>query len=149
LDLLIPFAVSLGLLNRGVKRLFYLSSAGILGLAVVLSFSRGGFLGLVAVAGILLWEVGRRYAGLTGAAFVIVLTLFIVAMPGGYSNRIGSILESSSDPTGSSEARIDLLERAGEIAANHPFIGVGIGNYPIYSLHEQRAHNSYLEISAE
>ncbi|MEN3332504.1 MAG: hypothetical protein V7641_1869 [Blastocatellia bacterium] len=149
LALLIPFAVALALLRRGAARLFYLTCAGILGLGVILTFSRGGFLGLVAMAAVLIWKVGRHNRALTATAFVIITTVFIVAMPVGYSSRITTIFDSSSDPTGSSEARRDLLERAASVAANHLVIGVGIGNSPIYSLHEQRAHNSYLEISAE
>jgi O-antigen ligase len=149
LDLLIPFAVALALLRRGAARLFYLACAAMLGLGVILTFSRGGFLGLVAMAAVLIWKVGRHNRAVTTVAFVIITTVFLVAMPVGYSSRITTIFDSSSDETGSSEARRELLERAASVAANHVIIGVGIGNYPIYSLHEQRAHNSYLEISAE
>jgi putative inorganic carbon (hco3(-)) transporter len=149
LDLIIPFAVGLALLRRGAARLFYLACAGMLGLGVILTFSRGGFLGLVAMAAVLIWKVGRDNRALTTCAFVIILTAFVVAMPVGYSSRITTIFDSSADATGSSEERSELLARAASVAANHLIIGVGIGNYPIYSLHERRAHNSYLEISAE
>jgi O-antigen ligase len=54
-----------------------------------------------------------------------------------------------SDPTGSAQLRRSQLERAFDMALRHPVVGIGIGNYHIYSLREQRAHNSYLEISAE
>jgi len=149
LDLLIPFAVALALLRRGAARMFYLACAAMLGLGVILTFSRGGFLGLVAMAAVLIWKVGRQNRALTAFAFVIITTVFLVAMPVGYSSRITTILDSSADPTGSSEERQELLERAASVAANHTIIGVGIGNFPIYSLRERRAHNSYLEISAE
>ncbi|MFL6213217.1 MAG: O-antigen ligase family protein [Blastocatellia bacterium] len=149
LDLLIPFAVALALLRRGVARLFYLACAGLLGLGVVLTFSRGGFLGLAAMAAVLVWKMGRQNRALTVAAFVIISGVFLVAMPVGYSSRITTIFDSSADSTGSSEERKELLERAAGVAANHLIIGVGIGNYPVYSLHERRAHNSYLEIAAE
>jgi putative inorganic carbon (HCO3(-)) transporter len=149
LDLIIPFAVALALLRRGAARMFYLACAGMLGLGVILTFSRGGFLGLVAMAAVLVWKVGRHNRALTAFAFVMITTVFLVAMPVGYSSRITTIFDSSADATGSSEARRDLLERAASVAANHLIVGVGIGNYPMYSLHDQRAHNSYLEISAE
>ena len=149
LDLLIPFAVALALLRRGAARWFYLACATLLGLGVILTFSRGGFLGLMSMAAVLLWKVGRQNRALTALAFVAITTVFFIAMPIGYSSRITTIFDSASDPTGSSEARRELLERAAGVAANHLIVGVGIGNYPIYSLHEQRAHNSYLEISAE
>jgi O-antigen ligase len=149
LNLLIPFAVVLALLRRGAARLFYLACAALLGLGVILTFSRGGFLGLVAMVAVLVWKVGRQNRALTAVAFVVITMTFLIAMPVGYSSRITTIFDSSSDQTGSSEERQELLERAASVAANHPIIGVGIGNYPIYSLHDRRAHNSYLEISAE
>jgi O-antigen ligase len=149
LNLLIPFAVVLALLRRGAARMFYLACAAMLGLGVILTFSRGGFLGLVAMVAVLVWKVGRQNRALTTFAFVLITMTFLIAMPVGYSSRITTIFDSSSDQTGSSEERQELLERAASVAANHLIIGVGIGNYPIYSLHERRAHNSYLEISAE
>lgn len=149
LDLLIPFAVALAMLRRGAARLFYLGCAGLLGLGVILSFSRGGFLGLISMAAVLMWKVGRHNRALTAGAFLVITTVFMVAMPVGYSSRITTIFDSSSDQTGSSEERRELLERAASVAANHLIVGVGIGNFPIYSLHERRAHNSYLEIAAE
>jgi O-antigen ligase len=149
LDLLIPLAVALGLMRRGLARAAYFTCAVLLSIGVIVTFSRGGFLGLVATGAWLLWKMGKRNRALTAMAFVALIAVFLMIMPAGYSNRITSIFDSSSDPTGSSQARRDLLERASEVASNHLIFGVGIGNYPIYSLHDQRAHNSFLEISAE
>ncbi len=149
LDLLIPLAVALALTRRGLARAAYFACAAILAMGVIITFSRGGFLGLVAMAGLLLWKVGRRNKATTALAIGIVVMVFLIAMPVGYSSRITSIFDTSSDPTGSAQARKDLLERAASVAANHLVIGVGMGNYSIYSIHEQRAHNSFLEISAE
>jgi O-antigen ligase len=42
-----------------------------------------------------------------------------------------------------------LLDRAIEVAANHLVIGIGIGNFSYYSIHNKLAHNAYVEISAE
>src|SRR5262249_7092490 len=36
-----------------------------------------------------------------------------------------------------------------DVAMRHPLFGVGIGNYPEYSIKGKAAHNSYLEIAAE
>ncbi|MGA9770550.1 MAG: O-antigen ligase family protein [Blastocatellia bacterium] len=149
LDLLIPLAVALAMMRRGLARAAYFACAVLLSIGVMVTFSRGGFLGLVATSGWMLWKIGRRNHALTATAFIVVLGVFMMVMPAGYSSRITSIFDSSSDPTGSSQARRDLLERARDVAANHLVFGVGMGNYPMYSLHEQRAHNSFLEISAE
>jgi len=79
----------------------------------------------------------------------VLFGVFVLAMPGGYAGRITSMFNIGDDPTGSSQARRDLLDRAINVAVHHPLIGVGMGNFHIYSIHEQVAHNSYLEIAAE
>jgi putative inorganic carbon (HCO3(-)) transporter len=149
LDLLIPLAVALALVRKGLARAFYFACTAILITGVILTFSRGGFLGMIAMAALLLWKVGRSNKAMTALAIATVAMVFLIAMPVGYSSRITSIFDTESDPTGSAQARRDLLERAASVAANHLVIGVGMGNYSIYSIGEQRAHNSFLEISAE
>ena len=149
LNILIPLALALALLSRGVARAAYFACASILSAAVVLTFSRGGFLGLVVMACMLLWKVGRRHAMATILAAILMFGAFLVAMPTGYSARITSIFEGENDPTGSVQARSDLLERAAYLAATHTIVGLGMGNFHIYSIGEQKAHNSYLEITAE
>src|SRR5215471_16868138 len=149
LDLLIPFALALALINRGGKRLFYLLCGAALTAGVVVTFSRGGFLGLLAMAAFCAWKLGRFRKGATALVLAATIAIFIVAVPASYSGRLGSIFNVDSDATGSAQARLDLLVRASEVAASHPIIGVGLGNFHIYSIGEQKAHNSYLEIAAE
>src|SRR5215831_3983544 len=149
LDLIIPFALALALMNRGGKRLFYCLCAVTLTAGVVVTFSRGGFLGLVAMAAFFTWKLGRFRKGIATLILVSTIAIFVVAVPGSYGGRLGSIFNAGEDSTGSSQARLDLLGRATEVAAAHPIIGVGLGNFHIYSIGEQKAHNSYLEIAAE
>ena len=149
LNMLLPFAVALSLLSGGLKRLFYAACAVILVAGIVVSFSRGGFLGLIAMGAVLLWKVGSQSRGMTALAFAVIFGVFVVAMPGGYGGRVLSIFNLAEDRSGTSEQRRDLLERAASIAFHHPIVGVGMGNFHIYSIHELVAHNSYLEIAAE
>ena len=144
LDLLIPLAVALAMTRRGLARAAYFACAVLLSIGVVVTFSRGGFLGLVTAAGWMLWKIGRRNRALTAFSFIFVLGVFMMVMPSGYSNRITSIFDSSSDPTGSSQERRDLLERAKDVAYKSPHFRSRHGTYPIYSLHQRRAHNSFL-----
>jgi O-antigen ligase len=149
LDLLLPIAVALALTSNGIKRLLYFASVAVLTAGVIVTFSRGGFLGLLAMGAVLLWKAGRKNRAVTSLAFAVMFGVFILAMPSGYSGRITSIFNIGEDPTGSSQARRDLLDRAVSVAVHHPIIGIGMGNFHIYSIHEQVAHNSYLEIAAE
>lgn len=149
LDLLLPLALALALTSHGGRRVFYFACAALLAIGVVVTFSRGGFLGLVAVGGVLLWKLSRQHRALTLAGFLVATGFFLAAMPSGYSNRLTTIFSFEEDTTGSAQARRELLERAASVAANHLVIGVGMGNFHVYSIREQVAHNSYLEISAE
>jgi probable O-glycosylation ligase (exosortase A-associated) len=149
LNVLLPLAVAFALCARGWQRLFYFVCTAMLTVGVVVTFSRGGFLGLVAAGLVLLWKLGRRNRGLAVLAFVLATGFFLAVMPAGYSNRLTTIFSMEEDLTGSSQARRELLNRATEVASNHLLIGVGMGNFHIYSIREQVAHNSYLEIAAE
>jgi O-antigen ligase len=149
LNMLLPLAVARALTSHGLKRVFYFLCGAILTGGVIVTFSRGGFLGLLTMGGLLLWKAGRKNRATTAMAFAVMFGVFVLAMPGGYAGRITSMFNIGDDPTGSSQARRDLLDRAINVAVHHPIIGVGMGNFHIYSIHEQVAHNSYLEIAAE
>jgi O-antigen ligase len=149
LDLLLPFAVVLMLIGKGFARLFYLACAAIMAIGVLVTLSRGGFLGLIASGGLLLWKLGRgrRLKTILGAA--MICGILFAAMPGGYGARIATIFNNDQDQTGSAQLRRELMERAASIAISRPIVGVGMGNFHIYSIREKEAHNAYLEIAAE
>ncbi|HMX28901.1 MAG TPA: O-antigen ligase family protein, partial [Blastocatellia bacterium] len=149
LNLLLPLAVALAMSNRGWKRVFYMVCAVAMGMGVVATFSRGGFLGLLAAGSVLLWKLGRSRRAAAALTLTLVCGAFLMFMPSEYSGRLSTILSSDTDKTGSSQERRELLKRAAGVALSHPIIGVGIGNYHIYSLKEKLAHNAYLEITAE
>jgi O-antigen ligase len=116
---------------------------------IVATFSRSGFLGLAAMIGFGLFKWLPRRPGTTVVAAVTLAGLLAIAAPGGYGDRLGSIVDHGADKTGSATERIELLKRAVAVASRHLVIGVGIGNYHIYSIREMRAHNAYVEIAAE
>jgi O-antigen ligase len=149
LDLLAPFAVALALIRRGGARLFYLGCAAVMAIGVLATHSRGGFLGLIALSGVLMWKLGRgrRLKIILGVA--LVCGILFAVMPGDYGNRIATIFNTEHDRTGSAQERIELMERAASVAIRRPIFGVGMGNFHIYSIQEKAAHNAYLEIAAE
>src|SRR5215468_7379001 len=148
LDLLLPFAVAPTLISKGLARLFYLVCAAVLAIGVLFTLSRGGFLGLIASSGVLLWKLGRwrRLKITLGGA--LICGVLLAATPGGYGARIATIFNTEQDKTGSAQLRSELMKRAASIAINRPIVGVGMGNFHFYSIHEKAAHNSYLEIAA-
>jgi len=148
LDTLLPISVALALTSRGLWRLGYLASAVTMATAVILTFSRGGLLGLVLPGGFLLWKLSRRNRLLPVAAALLCGGL-LLAVPSGYGNRLLTIFNPEADKTGSAQERQKLLQRGVVLAAAHPVVGIGMGNFHIFSIRELRAHNSYVEIAAE
>src|SRR5262245_21492480 len=149
LDLLLPFAVVLAGAGKGLARLFYSVCAAILAVGVLVTLSRGGFLGLIASGPVLLWKLGRGRRLKTMLAAGLICGVLFAVMPGGYGARIATIFNNEQDTTGSAQQRRELLERAASIAINRPIVAVGMGNFHIYSISEKEAHNAYLEIAAE
>jgi len=151
LGLLIP--LSLGLALRFKKILYFLFFA-VLGLADILTFSRGGYLGLLAgllASLFVLWgRFGAKYK--TISVLVVVLAVGILFFPGPISNRLTSSLNLKE---GSNAGRFEMWEKAYAVSLNNPFLGVGIGNYPleVKPSADYRepiyAHNTYLDIAAE
>ncbi|HEY6402934.1 MAG TPA: O-antigen ligase family protein, partial [Blastocatellia bacterium] len=149
LDLLLPFAVVLTLVSKGVARVFYLACAAVLAVGTLMTLSRGGFLGLMASGVVLLWKLGRGRRLKTMLCAIMICGILFAAMPGGYGARVATIFNNQDDQTGSAQLRRQLMERAASIAISRPIVGVGMGNFHIYSIREKEAHNAYLEIAAE
>jgi O-antigen ligase len=149
LDMLLPFAIVLFLMKKGPLRLIYLACAVVIAMGVVVTFSRGGFLGLLALSAVMLWKLGRSRRVTTIFAALAIVVVLSVAVPGGFGDRIGSVLDIDSDQTGSAQERWALMQHTANLALRNPVIGVGMGNIHIYSIRELVAHNAYLEVAAE
>ena len=147
---ILPIALALGLSARNIvgKLLCYLCSLAILG-TIVVTFSRGAFLALVAVTIFMAWKLGQRNRPVVFATFFLCTVLFLLAVPGEFWTRIASIFDSSLDRFGSSTARSELLKRSLVVTIANPLLGVGIGNFTQLSARAQVTHNAYTQVSAE
>ncbi len=147
---IVPIAIALGLTARtALRKLVFAGCAILMIAAIVLTYSRGGFLGLAVALGFFAWRTApRRKVGiLLGGALVVVILLAL--MPG-YALRLGSILDPSLDPVGSSDARRGELFRSMYIAIRHPMLGIGMGNYATEMSYQGKVtHNSYTQVAAE
>jgi O-antigen ligase len=149
LDMIIPLAVVLVMTQRGIWRFISLVSIPLMALAVALTFSRGGFLGLIIGCGLILWKLGEKNRARMVILSLLAVGVLAVAIPSKYSERLSTIVDNNKDKTGSANERKDVMYRALVTAVHHPIIGVGMNNFRRYSIHEMVAHNSYFEIAAE
>ena len=145
-----PLVFALGLASRKwLGKVLYGTIAVLVVATIVVTFSRGSFIGLLAAVGVLAWKLGRRkpIAVILSVAFGAVI--FVAMVPGTYWIRMASIFVSSLDPLGSSTMRSELLNQSFLVALRHPLLGIGIGNFPLVSLRSLVTHNSYTQVAAE
>jgi len=124
----IPFAYLMAQMpgNSSKARWFYYVIAGFLVFAIVVSFSRGGFVGLVCVL-LALWWGGAAKEKMK--QIVLALSLFAVIfpfIPESYYTEVQSISDTSES---TASDRMFMWGRGLEMFADNPLLGVGAGNY--------------------
>ncbi|MGH9821014.1 MAG: O-antigen ligase family protein, partial [Pyrinomonadaceae bacterium] len=144
-----PVALMLGIATQNkIAKLIYFMAAGMMVVGNMVTQSRGGFLGLLAVAAVLVWKLGRRQRFKTILIASIITIGFITLAPGNYGKRILSIFVPSLDPVGSSDARRESLKSSIIVTLRNP-LGIGIGNTPIVGVRDHETHNAYTQVSSE
>lgn len=149
LNMLIPLAVALAFMSAGAMRLFYAVCAMFLLCGVMVTFSRAGFITLVVISGMMLWKFGRGSRSSVALATLVGAVILFSVFSGAYRSRLLTILNPSSDTSGSAQHRVELMKRGLELSIQNPIVGIGMGNFHIYSIHEKVAHSGYIEVAAE
>ncbi|MFF5262481.1 O-antigen ligase family protein [Actinomadura viridis] len=141
-------------LARHTHRLVWLVPAAVCFAAVAETRSRGAF--LAAAGGVVLVLVQGRSARfrvlIAVAAAVVAITL-----PGTLdtAEQIATSGRSSDELSFNSTVRRNAAEFAADVAASHPFRGIGYGMFPPYAANSPRlgvyiaTHNDYLRLAAE
>lgn len=144
-----PLAVVLGIASRNkLRRILYFMMAGLFVAANMVTFSRGGFLGLIVAAAVLAWKIGRKNRVNVLAASAFVGGIVVLAAPGNYGLRLLSIFIPGLDPVGSSDQRKGLLFRSIFITLRNPW-GIGMGNSPLMNDNNLQWHNAFMQIASE
>lgn len=145
----ISVAFFLGSKNFLLKAIHGLCVAMML-FGIVLSFSRGAFLGLLVVAVFFALKIGKRSKFEIVALLAAGALAMIVLAPSGYGDRLLSIFMPGLDPNGSADTRRGELFRSIYVALRHPLLGIGMGNYqPNMSYNGLVTHNSYTQVASE
>ncbi len=155
LCLVIPLAFALAAQRRqALHRALWIGAGAVLIVMVMLTGSRGGFLGLVVAGTVFVY---RRRGAL--AAIGLVLVLVVAALPTSLGQRaLATLSDDAPTPSGleaSNEAHIALFWGALRMIADAPIAGVGPYNFKEMSRRYSGldvgliAHNTYLELGAE
>ncbi len=175
LALVLPIAVAIALLApRPSLRLVGWGIALAIGCGILLSLSRGAWLGTLAALS-LVWllesqrnrlrAIALAYAGLTASLIVLVLGVVPEAILSRvtdlyvYGTRLLQELRAGPNPDNwAILERVSQWYAGWQMFAENPYLGVGIGNYPkayaVYALPGWptgvgHAHNYYLNLAAE
>jgi O-antigen ligase len=172
----LAMAIPLGLLFSGVvereKRLLYGFAVVLMGVALVMTNSRGGLISLLAEIGFLviittagskrLGNLDRNARALAALKRLGLATAILIVLVGGvvflggasvFTRFLGTV--NADDPT---TGRAHFWAVTTDIIKHHPIIGAGIGAYGVlYSQYDSRnglyrleqAHNDYLQVLAD
>jgi O-antigen ligase len=155
LNLIIPMGMALFLSSRKpLARAAASTLVALAAVAVILTFSRAGFLTLAVIFAIYMWKLRRRPEArwMWGAA--VVALACTVVLPSGYGDRLSTIIDIDADPTGSAQTRWTDTQAAVHLVLSDPIIGAGVGQN-VLALNDERGvtwtevHNVYLQYAVE
>lgn len=155
LNLIIPLAIALFMSAKSAGgRWLAATSAALSAGAVILTFSRAGFLTLAAIAILFtLWLFFNRSPG-KAAAILLVALCAIPFLPAGYADRLSTITDIEADKTGSATGRMRDYQVALTVIAHSPIVGAGIGQ-DVLAMNQSRGddwvsvHNAFLEYAVD
>ncbi len=159
---ILPLVVVLFIMASTRYKMLYGFVIAIMLYAIVLTGSRGGFLGLIAVAGYLLFvrlptQGGELHSRFSFKKIILVfsaVTALAVFSSDEYWNRIATIFNPSEDYNMTSEqGRLAIWGDGIELITQYPY-GVGVGAFSaaqgmISGGRYQSAHNTLIQVGAE
>jgi O-antigen ligase len=158
--LLIPLSIVFGRHERGWRRWLWWAGTSVLLLELVLTGSRGGFLGLLLVLVLLAFRLMKRaIPALIGIAVALLVVLLVVPNPMTRRLLASGLSDDFRDAgvEASNQQRLEVVKAGLRMVQANPVFGVGLGNFKARVLQygqgdleaDNIAHNTYLELAAE
>ncbi len=153
LCIVLPFCVALALSSRFWPWKLLWTAGVLLALfGIVSTYSRGGFLALIAVLVAVFVKFRVNAFALISLFLVVIVASAITIMavgPSTYFDRMKTISDPQADASGSAEIHKALLIKSLEVSLAHPIFGVGPGQFMQVSGSWHQSHNTYTELSSE
>src|SRR3989338_3440839 len=150
-----PLALAFALERDSQKRGIWISAASLIFVADLLTFSRGGYVGLIFGMSAFFLPLSLQSLWWKKHFFKIS-ALCIIVLIGIFMSPIGARLFSSfSQDDNSNVERLRLWQEASVFISERPWLGTGLGNYPLLvkpsALYREPiyAHNLFLDIALE
>jgi O-antigen ligase len=152
LCIVLPFCVALLSTSASwIGKFWWFASIFMVLAAIVSTYSRGGFIALIAT----LFFIWRRFKPSLSVVLpflflaLVLATVSIASRANSYIDRMSTITDVNSDPTGSMQQRKQLLIESLRQTMLHPIFGVGPGQFAEISGVWHETHNTYTQFSAE
>ncbi|HVF91185.1 MAG TPA: O-antigen ligase family protein [Blastocatellia bacterium] len=154
----LPYAFFMLKGSRPLVQVMLVSSIGLMLVGIVKTGSRGGFIGLLVVGGLILMRGSRRMRKYTLLAAVTGIVLFAVVAPASYWSRIGTIYNYEQDynyTMKEKNSRFGIWSTGLRIFAAHPLTGVGISCFGVAHMKysdtgmDISPHNSFIQVATE
>ena len=150
----LPFALAFMVTARNaIVKVAWLCGMLVMAVAIFMTASRAGFIDLVISGSLCLYLFaikGKRPYLIVATALVGVVVM--VGAGGKLYDRFAALSgDSTTDQSayGSYEDRKYLMVRAVEAIEHYPILGIGVRNFPTYSLIWHDVHMTYLQVCAE
>jgi len=128
MNVVLPISIFLGKNEVGFKKWFFWSASVLFTFGVVDSGSRGGFIGLVAVA-VASWVYSKHKLRAVTVIAIFAAMAWTFTSPVTKEEIMGIGFDSADKDTG--KDRIELWKNGWRAFLDNPIIGVGQGNMPI------------------
>ncbi len=155
LNLILPLVIGSLLAARQWWSRFALALIiGLLVVGVISTFSRAGFLTLGVIFLVYFWRLRNRPERIMIPIAFVFMVFAMPFVPVNYVDRIATITDVQSDPTGSSQARSRDTRVALQLVADNPIFGSGIG-MNAFVMDDARGatwteiHNVYLALAVD
>ncbi len=127
LERALPLALALALAARAVRRLPWLAALAVLGAVLILTWSRGAWLGAVAGLAVAAWPLCSRWSWKRRAAAAAgLLALGAAAALTAGPDRLGQLLRLGDSGAAS---RLAVWDAAWRMGLDNPVLGVGPDNF--------------------
>jgi O-antigen ligase len=112
-----------------VRRWIYYAAIALGVFAIAVTFSRGGFVGLVAVGLVMWWFSRYKIRALLAFSLAVIVSgsMLLTVLPAGYLERIETMFDPSD---GTRSERLYSWGLGWDMYLANPVVGVGPGNYP-------------------
>lgn len=127
LCILFPLVLYLYMQAKRIKKIIFIGIMLVIIFSVIGTQSRGGTLALSCIVLYFWWHSSRKTLGII--MILICITIVLAYAPGEYFNRMQTIYNYQDE--GSALGRLTVWKASLRMVADHPFLGVGAGHFPV------------------